>query len=267
DVLGSYLRQLTHFGTSRSGFTESSVDDQKYSQGCHTGPACTIRGGAHDPVRHMHVFYSTCDPVGANPFGGQIFAMRPDGSKLRQLTAVRGVGGGVTDDGRVFRANGFSEFSAKIDPANEGVKLTRRLDTVAGHQRADVLVEGIKVGEWTPLDATPFSQWADQTVDLPASATAGKSTITIRNAFVSADRDFNEFRYALDSIVPGNPIRTDTIDVGDGDASEAAHGYRIEQQAWSGKVTYGYAARELTVELLGPWAYSHRGPKNPGSGH
>src|SRR5262249_59200304 len=107
--------------------------------------------------------------------------------KRGQRTAVRGFVGGVTDGGGVFRANGFSEFTAKIEPANEGVKLTRRLDTVAGHQRADVLVDGMKVGEWTPLDATPFSQWADQTVDLPASATAGKSTITIRNAFSSAD--------------------------------------------------------------------------------
>ena len=37
------------------------------------------------------VFYSSCDPLGTNPFGGQLFAMRPDGSDLRQLTHTRGV--------------------------------------------------------------------------------------------------------------------------------------------------------------------------------
>ncbi len=37
------------------------------------------------------VFYSTCDPLGTNPNGGQIFAMRPDGSDLRQLTTARGL--------------------------------------------------------------------------------------------------------------------------------------------------------------------------------
>jgi hypothetical protein len=37
------------------------------------------------------LFGSSCDPVGGNPFGDQIFAMRPDGSGLRQLTATRGL--------------------------------------------------------------------------------------------------------------------------------------------------------------------------------
>jgi hypothetical protein len=37
------------------------------------------------------VSYSTCDPFGTNPNGGELFAMRPDGSRLRQLTAARGL--------------------------------------------------------------------------------------------------------------------------------------------------------------------------------
>lgn len=35
-------------------------------------------------------FYSSCDPFGTNPNGGQLFAMRSDGSGLRQLTATHG---------------------------------------------------------------------------------------------------------------------------------------------------------------------------------
>jgi hypothetical protein len=34
-----------------------------------------------------------CDPLGSNPYGVQMFAMRPDGSGLRQLTAARGLVG------------------------------------------------------------------------------------------------------------------------------------------------------------------------------
>lgn len=44
-----------------------------------------------DPVTRTVVFYSSCDPLGTNPAGGQLFAMRPNGSRLRQLTDVRGL--------------------------------------------------------------------------------------------------------------------------------------------------------------------------------
>ena len=43
-----------------------------------------------DPATGEVIFYSSCDPLGANAFGAQLFAMRPDGTKLRQLTATRG---------------------------------------------------------------------------------------------------------------------------------------------------------------------------------
>jgi hypothetical protein len=37
------------------------------------------------------LFRSSCDPFGTNPFGGQIFTMRSDGTELRQLTNARGL--------------------------------------------------------------------------------------------------------------------------------------------------------------------------------
>jgi hypothetical protein len=77
------LRQLTHF----------SETDQATS-GCNfTLPrsGCAISTTFWDPVTSEIVFYSTCDPFGTNPSGGQLFAMRPDGSHLRQLTASRGL--------------------------------------------------------------------------------------------------------------------------------------------------------------------------------
>jgi hypothetical protein len=44
-----------------------------------------------DPVTKAVVFESSCDPLDANPNGGQIFAMRPDGRGLRQLTDASGI--------------------------------------------------------------------------------------------------------------------------------------------------------------------------------
>ena len=141
----------------------------------------------------------------------------------------------VTDDGRAFGANGYSQFTVKIDPSNTGVRLTRRLDAGIGHQHATILVDGQAVAEWAPLPVAGGCHWVDQSVDLPASATAGKSSIVVRNQFVSSDLDYNEFTYWADSTVGGQQVRTDTLDVGPvHTADEAAHAYTIVNQTWQG---------------------------------
>ena len=82
----SSLRQLTHLpfdGRPSAG-----------SFGCVSElPGCGIEtlSTAADGVTGTVLFSSSCDPVGANPFGDQIFAMRPDGTGLRQLTSARGM--------------------------------------------------------------------------------------------------------------------------------------------------------------------------------
>ncbi len=144
------------------------------------------------------------------------------------------------DDGRAFL--GGSQFTLKVDPANTGVKLIRRMDLRIGNQRAKVFVDGVEAGEWAPLPAKG-AQWADQVVELPASVTAGKSQLVIRNEFISSDLDFNEFTYWADSVVGGTVKRTDTLDVGpDHVADEQAHAYSITQQNWSGSHSMPYAA-------------------------
>jgi hypothetical protein len=82
DAFGRNLRQLTHF---REG--ERSLN------GCASGPppGCRVGRAVQDPVTRIVLFYSSCDPFGTNPYGSQIFAMRPDGSALRQLTHSRGL--------------------------------------------------------------------------------------------------------------------------------------------------------------------------------
>ncbi|MGW1339692.1 DUF2961 domain-containing protein [Kribbella sp. NPDC002412] len=156
----------------------------------------------------------------------------------------------VSDDGRAF--TGSSKFTVKIDPANTGVKLIRRMDLRIGNQRAKVLVDGVEAGEWAPLKAEG-AQWHDQVVDLPAALTAGKSQLTVTNQFVSSDLDFNEFTYWADSIVGGTAKRTDTLDLGPNHlAEEQAHGYVITQQNWSGTHSMAYAATEEDAARVKP---------------
>ncbi len=160
---------------------------------------------------------------------GSVSALR---LKLPQIVGLKQEN--ISDDGRAFwTSTGSSQFTVKVDPANSGVRLTRRLDASIGNQRAKILVDGAEVAEWKPISAN--GHWVDQVVELPASATVGKSSLKIRNEFVSSDLDFNEFRYWVDSIVDGQAKRTDTVDVGpDHTADEQAHDYAITGQNWQG---------------------------------
>ncbi|ADB30974.1 Fibronectin type III domain protein [Kribbella flavida DSM 17836] len=156
----------------------------------------------------------------------------------------------VSDDGRAH--TGTSQFTVQVDPANTGVRLIRRMDLKIGNQRAKVFVDGVEAGEWAPLKADG-AQWHDQVLELPASLTAGKSQLQIRNQFVSSDLDFNEFTYWADSIVGGTVKRTDTFDLGpDHPAEEQAHGYTITRQNWSGRNSMPYAATPEDVERVKP---------------
>jgi hypothetical protein len=83
DRVGSDLRQLTKFRE-----VEHSMS------GCRFPPlsyGCGLEISFQDPRSRTLVFYSSCDPLGRNLNGGQIFAVQPDGSGLRQLTDARGL--------------------------------------------------------------------------------------------------------------------------------------------------------------------------------
>ncbi|MFG1709590.1 glycoside hydrolase family 172 protein [Nonomuraea sp. M3C6] len=146
------------------------------------------------------------------------------------------------DEGRAFGGGGSSEFTVQIDPANDGVRLTRRIDPAIGRQVAKVLVDGQEVAQWPPSRLGAAGMWAEEVVDLPASATKGKSQITIKNVFVSSDLDYNEFTYWVDSAGK----RTDTVDVGDA-ADEAAHNYKIVAQTWQGERTFAFPMDEAQL--------------------
>lgn len=80
---GSDLRQLTRL---------REEDGRPSTQGCFDPlGTCSIDRYFADPRTGAVTFASSCDPVGRNPHGDQVFSMRPDGSGLRQLTTARGI--------------------------------------------------------------------------------------------------------------------------------------------------------------------------------
>jgi hypothetical protein len=82
DTSGAGLRQLTHF--SQAAYSV---------HGCSAfvAPGCSILPLGLDPATGILLFFSSCDPFGANPYGDQMFAIRADGTQLRQLTHARGL--------------------------------------------------------------------------------------------------------------------------------------------------------------------------------
>lgn len=139
----------------------------------------------------------------------------------------------VIDDGRAFGAGGGSRFQARVAPNNQGVRITRRFDPQIADQVADLNVDGGQVGQWRSGPAAP-GQWGVQTLDVPASVTAGKSSISVDNRFVSSSLDVNEFRYDVHSLVNGQWVRTDVLDLGSAHPGEQqSHGYAIDNQTFS----------------------------------
>lgn len=89
DRLAGHLRQLTRF--------EPSATPLVACTGAPT-PTCTTpvdAGIQQDRVTGSLVFDSTCDPFGLNAVSQQLYALRPDGSGLRQLSDY----GGLTCNG------------------------------------------------------------------------------------------------------------------------------------------------------------------------
>jgi hypothetical protein len=96
---------------------------------------------------------------------------------------------------------GSSEFTVKIDPANHGVRLRRRLDKAVNRQAANVYVDRRRVTErpWYTVDHDGTYRdirWVDSDFDIPAKYTAGKRRITLKIENANGlERPWNEFHY------------------------------------------------------------------------
>ena len=89
DRLGNNLRQLTNFHETEHSTWGCNFGTRP--KGCGLYLPLTQRQAVQDPRGRTLLFYSSCDPFGTNPNGGQIFAIQPDGTGLRQLTNSRGL--------------------------------------------------------------------------------------------------------------------------------------------------------------------------------
>jgi len=88
DPLGRAVTQLTTFALPEPSALGCWAT--RHSEGCRTDFGFAERQ-AQDGRTGTLIFNSSCNPLGqANANSEQIFAMRPDGSGLRQLTSARG---------------------------------------------------------------------------------------------------------------------------------------------------------------------------------
>jgi hypothetical protein len=155
----------------------------------------------------------------------------------------------VTYAGRGFVAGGSSQFTVKINPNNDGVRLIRTFDGNVGNQVANISVDGQPAGSWQS-QPEQWGLWIPETIDLPASLTQGKSQITITNTFVSSAGDFNEYGYQALSDVGGQWAQTDQFNLGPGNtAQEQAHDYTITKGNFDGTNT-----REILPSTTDPVA-------------
>jgi hypothetical protein len=111
----------------------------------------------------------------------------------------------VTVADQVRSTSSAVTFRMAVAPDNRGVTLRRVSDQHNAYQAARVLVDNVAVGVWSqPLNNT-VQRWLEDGFALPASATAGKSAITVRLEPQAGSPAWTAARYAVFSAVP--PVR------------------------------------------------------------
>lgn len=105
------------------------------------------------------------------------------------------------DDGRSF--DGASEFTVRVDPRNQGVRLRVRTNHTS-FQRVNVWVDGVRVTErlWSISQNHFDAFWVDSDFEIPPGYTRGKDTITVRLEHVPSYPNWFEYRYDIFSYLP-----------------------------------------------------------------
>jgi len=85
-VLGGDVQQLTHFSQDHRSVEGCGA---LATDGCGIGLSFSDNGST-DARDGSVIFDSTCNAFGDTPYGQQVYAIRPDGTGLRQLTHTRG---------------------------------------------------------------------------------------------------------------------------------------------------------------------------------
>jgi hypothetical protein len=107
---------------------------------------------------------------------------------------------------------GTASFTMRLDPRNAGAFLRRTFDDCVANQRANIYLDGSFAGTWYDAGASKGAGvdghrrcWRDEDFPLPASLTAGKSSVHVRIAFSPGidpqDSEWTAFRYSMYSFV------------------------------------------------------------------
>ncbi|MCW3842470.1 DUF2961 domain-containing protein [Micromonospora yasonensis] len=133
---------------------------------------------------------------------------------IRQTAAVS-AGGGTTltsvfegdDDSttvtdQVRASSAAVSLALAIDATNQGVRLRRTSDQQNGYQSAAVSVDGQPAGVWTQPLGNPGQRWLTDEYALPATLTAGKSSITVTLSPQAGSPAWTASRYSALSVVP-----------------------------------------------------------------
>ncbi|MFN2556340.1 MAG: glycoside hydrolase family 172 protein [Nitriliruptorales bacterium] len=101
---------------------------------------------------------------------------------------------------------GSGKLGLAVDPRNAGVRITRQAEAAGGAQLAPALVDGNEVVLFSPPRRKPGSHDLVQVAAIPATATAGRSTLTLSDLLLEPGAT-----YWVDSLVDGRWLRSDTI--------------------------------------------------------
>jgi hypothetical protein len=104
--------------------------------------------------------------------------------------------------GVVRSTSGAVSFRLAIDPANQGVRLRRTGDQSVAYQTVAVSVDGAAAGTWAQPLGNTFQRWLVDEHALPASLTAGKSTVTVTLTPPAGSPAWTAARYVALSLVP-----------------------------------------------------------------
>jgi hypothetical protein len=100
---------------------------------------------------------------------------------------------------QVRSGTGAISFRLSVDPANTGVLLRRTADQATKYQEVAVSVDGVSAGTWRQPLGNSGMRWLSDQYPLPASATSGKSAVTVQLTPVGTA--WTAARYVAASIV------------------------------------------------------------------
>ena len=228
--------EMSNLGYNPSSYSDSTVFYYKDPRGSNLGLTDELDvGNATSEAAHNYT-------INGQTWSGS-YASSYDGFERNHSY------NSATDDGRANK--GYSQFQVNIDPANNGVKLRKRVDRYGNAiQKADVDVDGVKVIEspWYLCDlpnAPTDQRWYDSDFEIPAGYTAGKSRITVKIVYLDATdqtNGINEFYYWAYSYKPGitDVPKTHTDEFNSSTLNSAWSWVREDSPNWSLTAQSGY---------------------------